>query len=144
MLTKRELIGFAVAPLPVVGPLLLMFTVILSSAPPDSGAAFEAAAELVLGSYLATLLIGLPIHLILRWKRRTSLAAHLGSTVVGASLPAGFALAYQALFPRWAGDNPFALTMWSRAGVTATLTFVAVACLCGWIFWAVAVRRRRT
>jgi hypothetical protein len=82
-LSKRELSGFALAPLPVVAPLLLMFGVIISSAPPDSGAAFEAGAQLVLGSYVATLLLGLPIHLILRWKGRHSLAAYLGFTVLG-------------------------------------------------------------
>lgn len=142
-LSKRELSGFALAPLPVVAPLLLMFGVILFSVPRDSGAAFEAGAQLVLGCYVATLLLGLPIHLILRWKGRHSLAAYLGLTDVGVAIMGGLALICEALFPMVPESNPFAFTMRGRFGVTATLASAAIACICAFIFWLVAVRRTR-
>lgn len=135
------MLGFALAPLPVVAPVLLMFAAIVSSVPPDSEAALQAAAELVVAFYVAAVLVGLPIHLILRWKQQTSLVAYLGSTVVGAALAGGLILALQGLSS--ANDNPFAITMWSAAGITATLTFVAIACLCATVFWIVAIRPSR-
>ena len=144
MLSRRELLGFALAPLPVVGPVIVMFAVILSTVPPDCVAAPQAAAELVFWSYIAAVVLGLPIHLVLRWKQQTGLLAYLGLAVVAATLVSGLALGLEGQFSDWAKGNPFAFTMWSRAGVVVTLIFAAVTCLCALIFWAVAVRRIRT
>jgi hypothetical protein len=137
-------LGFALAPLPVVAPVILMFAVILSAVPPDSVAALQAAAELVLWSYIAALVIGVPIHLFLRSKQQTGLLAYLGLTVMAAAVIGGLALVLAGQFSDWAKDNPFAFTMWSRAGVIVTLIFAAVSCLCAFIFWGVAVRRTGT
>jgi hypothetical protein len=145
MLSRRELLGFALAPLPVVGPVTLVFGIILLPLPPDSLAALQAASEVVFWSYVATVVFGLPIHLLLRSKQQTSLRAYLGLAVVAAiAVLSGLALVSDGLFSDWAKDNPFAFTMWSRAGVVLSLIFVAVACLCASVFWAVAVRRSQT
>ena len=143
MLSKRELLGFTLAPLPVAAPILLTFAMILSSVPPDSEAALQAAAGLVLASYAAALLIGLPVHLILRWKQQTSLVAYLGFTFTGAGLTGASVLICCSLFSCGAEDNPFSFRTWSAAGATATLMFAALACLCAFVFWAVAIKPAR-
>lgn len=94
-------------------------------------------------SYLATLILGLPIHLFLRRRWRTGLLAYLGLTIMGIAVASGLAFLMEDWFAA-RGNNPFAFTLWSRNGVILTLLFAAVACLCASIFWFIAVRRSRT
>lgn len=94
-------------------------------------------------SYLATLILGLPIHLFLRRRWRTGLLAYLGLTIMAVAVASGLALLLENQFAE-RGNNPFAFTLWSRNGFILTLLFAAVACLCAFTFWFVAVRRSRT
>lgn len=143
MLAKRDLIGFAVAPLPFLGPLLLMHCVILLDWPTDSRFILRSMLGLVLWSYAATLLIGLPIHLFLRWKGRRDLIAYLGATVVASILTGCISALMEGIFWPSRANNPFGFTMWSRFGLTAMLAFTAVASACAWVFWRFAVRQAR-
>ena len=143
MLRRREIMGFLLAPLPILTPFLLMFGVILSGAPSDSASLFEAMLEIVLLGYGATLLIGLPIHLVLRWKRQSGLSAYLALSVMSTLLIASILAVLERLFPPTVEDNPFGMVMWSRFGVTVTLTFAIIAALSAWVFWRVAVRQPR-
>jgi hypothetical protein len=142
MLGKRDVIGFALAPLPVLAPLLLAFAATLFTAPPDLADRLQAMIELVLMSYGTTLLIGLPVHLILRWKRRRSLAAYLSVTVTGVLLIGAAIAIGELLFPPSAPGNPHALRMLGSQGVMATLVFAVIASVSAWLFWIVAVRPR--
>lgn len=72
---KREAIGFTLAPLPVVAPIMLLFGIILLDRPYDSASVIEAGLELVLASYGIALLIGVPVHFALKRLRRFNLIA---------------------------------------------------------------------
>lgn len=141
MLRKRELVGFVLAPLPIVGPLLLGFGTLVSLSPGDGGAALRPAVEFLLWSYGATLLIGLPTHLILRWRRQSGLAAYLGLTAAWILAAAGLAAVAEAVMPP--SPNPFHLVMWSRFGMSVTLIGLAAASISAWVFWMIAVRKTR-
>jgi hypothetical protein len=144
MLGRREVMGFALAPLPVLGPLLLGFVAILFAHPPsDGGSAIDAMLQLILMGYGATLVIGLPVHLVLRWRRRSSLSAYLGLTVLSIAFIGGAFAVSDRFFPPVPDTNPFRLHMWSRFGIGVTLAFAIAAGLSASVFWRVAVRQRR-
>ena len=142
MLLKREAMGFALAPLPIVAPFTLMFGVILLDRPSDSASVVEAWLQLILASYGVALLIGVPVHFALKRIGRRSLRAYLGATTLGvASIVGGMGL-LQLLLPPSAEQNPFGFVLVSRAGMAAMLGFEGLALVGAWIFWCVSVRQQ--
>ena len=140
---EREAMGFALAPLPIVAPFILMFELILLDRPSDSPAVIEAGLQLILVSYGVTILIGVPVHFALRRLGRCSLRAYLGATGLGvATIGGAMGLLQQLLLPPLAEQNPHGLTLVSRAGMAAMLGFEVFALLGAWIFWHVSVRER--
>ena len=141
MLHKREVIGFIVAPLPFLAPFLVMFAVLFFDDPSELLVTAHLAATILVWSYGATLLVGMPVHLTLRRKGKRGLIAYLGLTFVGALVACAGAAIAEKLFIAPQEDNPFALTMWSSVGVKVTVLFAVLASICACIFWAIAVRR---
>ena len=140
MVGKREIKAFALAPLPVVTPVLLMFGFILVEAPRDGASVFGATLVMVLLIYGVTLLIGLPVHWMLQRKGQTALVAYLGFTVLAVFVLSGAFAVWNQLAPIYADGNPHSLRhMWSGYGVTMTLVFAALASLSASIFWCAAV-----
>jgi hypothetical protein len=142
MFRKREVIGFVAAPLPFLAPFLVMFGAILYSDPQEGPAIAEMAGTLLVSSYAATLLVGLPVHLTLRALEKRQLFAYLTLTFAGAVLAGALAAIGQKLFLPPQEDNPFQFNMWSRVGPKVTLAFAVVACISACIFWMIAVRPR--
>ena len=141
---KREIAAFALAPLLVTAPILIMIGFILASLPKDWPSAAGAMLELLLLCYVTTLIIGIPLHILLRWNRVVTLAAYAGSTAA-AIMSIAVALAIlDRLIPHPSSDNPFALHMWSGFGFRMTLVGAALASLSAAIFWSVAVRRPKS
>ena len=142
MFRKREVIGFVAAPLPFLAPFLVMFVAILFNDPAEWPAVADMAGTLLVWSYAATLLVGLPVHLTLRAFGKTHLFAYSTATFVGAVLAGALAAIGQKLFLPPQEDNPFRLDMWSSVGPRVTLAFAVVACISASIFWVIAVRPR--
>lgn len=140
MLSKREILGFALAPLPLIAPLLLMFAVVVFSAPTDRSSAVNAAFQLLVMAYGATFVIGVPVHLALRYRCRNSLAAYLGLTVSVIITICGVLALTERVLPPSVDDNPFRFQMWSRTGLTMMLALASAAALSAYVFWRVAVR----
>ena len=140
---KREIAAFALAPLPVVAPILIMFGLILVSLPRDWPSAAGAMLQLLLLSYGITLTIGLPLHLTLRRSGLVTLAAYAGTAAIAVvSVAVAFAI-FDRVLPQRADNNPFALHLWSGFGLRMTLAGAALASLSAAIFWCVAVRPSR-
>ena len=139
ILNKREIVGFALAPLPVLGPLTLLFAMIVMSGDTASAAAMI---ELPLMGYGATLLIGLPVHLYLRSRGRHELAAYVLLTAAGCVLIGATLAGYDALCPPSLQEDPFGMRMSGPFGAKVTIAFTGLACLGAWIFWRTAVRER--
>lgn len=139
---KREALGFALAPLPVVAPFTLLFGVILLDRTSDSGSVVEAWLQLVLASYGVALLIGLPVHFALKRIGRRSLRAYLVATTLGVASIVGGTGLLQLLLPPSAEQNPFGLSVVSRTGTVAMLGFEGLALAGAWIFWRVSIRQR--
>lgn len=141
---KREIIAFVLAPLPVVGPVVIMIGIILAGFPKDWADALGAMLKITVMSYGVTLLIGLPIHLLLYRNKRTALSAYTGLAAITVAILAGTFAALDWFLPASANANPFALHMWSGFGFRITLIAVALASLSAAIFWSVAVRKPRS
>ena len=139
---KREAMGFALSPLPIVAPFTLLFGVILLDRPSDSGSVVEAWFQLVLASYGVALLIGLPVHFALKRIGRRSLRAYMGATTLGVASIVGGTGFLQLLLPPSAEQNPFGLSVVSRTGTVAVLCFEGLALAGAWIFWRVSIRQR--
>jgi len=144
MLVKREVKAFALAPLPVVLPVLLMCGAILAEPPQHAADAFVVMFQSLAIIYGVTLVIGLPVHLLLRRKRQLALSSYLALTVLEVALVAGAAAIWDRLHRSSVTSNPFALHMWSAYGIKLTLVFAFLAALSASIFWSVAVRRPRS
>jgi hypothetical protein len=147
LLQSRAALGFALAPLPVLAPFLLLLATVMASEGSAWPYFLEAAPILVTISYMAALLVGLPTHLLLQWIGRTSLWAYLGLTetmiVLGYLAPT---VLLHALQPApGPNTNPHALSfiLWSREGVMLLLWLAALALPCALLFWFVAVRPTR-
>ncbi len=139
LLLKREMKGFALAPLPAVLPFTLLFGIILLDQPNDSASVIEAWMEIVVASYGASLLVGVPVHLILQRLRRRSLRSYfLTTTVVILMAALGFEL-FRLLIPTTPEANPFGFKLATRAGLAATLVVEALALTGSWIFWRTAI-----
>jgi len=141
---SREAKAFALAPLPVVGPMLIMFGAIAIVTPSEGARVFGAMLGLLVWTYGVTLLIGVPVHLLLQRTRQTALTAYIGLTFLTVSLIAGLFALWDRLSPRGKNDNPFALHMWSSYGLKIALVFAALASLSAAIFWCVAIRRPKS
>jgi hypothetical protein len=140
MLRGREIAGFALAPLPVLAPLLLICAAILTETPSDSADIVQVMLELVLMSYGATLLVGVPVHALLLWKQRKSLRAYSGLSAASVLVVGGTLVIVRELFPPHQ-INPFEITVGGRLAATAALAVVAA--LTAAVFWKVAVRPRQ-
>ncbi|MDP1028634.1 hypothetical protein Q5H91_15530 [Sphingomonas sp. KR1UV-12] len=139
MLLKREMKGFALAPLPAVLPFTLLFGIILLDQPDHSASVINAWMELVLASYGASLSVGVPVHLIHRQLRRRSLRSYLLTTTVMVLVAAlGFEL-FRLLVLTSPEANPFGFKLATRAGLAATFVVEALALTGSWIFWRTAI-----
>jgi hypothetical protein len=148
-MSEREMRAFALAPLPVLA-LALVLVVTGSVAAPDADALLIGLIGIVflaLFLYGAVLLIGLPIHLLLRRLRKTALVHYLGLVVLPILLLGiGFMIwVRRTLKPLSVGENPFSLSrLWANAGLATTLTFAAIAALSASTFWYAGVRKPKT
>lgn len=139
MSLKREAMGFALAPLPVAIPLAFLFGFILLDRPHDGESVLEALLQLILGSYGAALLIGLPIHFVLRGLGRYSLLAYLGATALSVAAIVGIIAISAGITPA-SVRNPHGIL--SSTGLNTVLIFAALSLACTSVFWWVSVRRR--
>ena len=141
-MSKQEITGFALAPLIVAVPLAVTFGLI-AYAQRDIQAFIEATSAIVLLSYGATLIFGLPIHLLMRRMGRTGLGAYLVASIIAVFLVSIATTVASQLIPPSAEDNPHSLLhIWSRLGLSVTLGFAFLALLTAGTFWGVAVRHR--
>jgi hypothetical protein len=148
-MSEREMRAFALTPLPVLALALLMS---MSTAVRDrSGDEFliSLVGTVILTAFLygAIILIGVPIHLLLRRLRKTALGYYLGLAVVPiVLLGVGLAIwARQTLKPLSPSENPFGLLrLWASGGIATTLTFAAIAALSASTFWYAGVRRPKS
>lgn len=125
----RVLQGFVFAPLPVLAPLLVL-----------NPEFFLTTLPLAFG---LTLLVGVPVHLLLRSRGKESLGAYLGSTAI-ASLAVLLVLAAIAHALR-DPDNPFAFSfgmMWTARFIIVAMLFLLCTSITAAFFWWIAVRRR--
>jgi hypothetical protein len=142
---RREVKAFALAPLPVVAPVLVLFGLMVFGAPRDAAAIFGPTMSMIAAIYGVTLLIGLPVHWLLQRTQRTALSAYLVLTVsVVFLLAAAFSIG-NWLVPTFADGSPHSLRhMWSLYRVVMTLVCAALAALSASIFWCTAVMPQRS
>ncbi|QNQ08340.1 hypothetical protein [Sphingomonas alpina] len=142
---EREIKAFALAPLPLVAPLLLAIAVnAVAGDTGDGGYAgvFFAMLAFALLSYVATLLIGIPIHLVLQHFRKTGLIHYLSLAVLPFLLLAGAIAVWLQLAPAPVPPvNPFGLYMNGGVAIKWTLVFAAIASLSATTFWYAGVRQ---
>ena len=141
MLKKQEIIGFILAPLPILIPLLLLFGFVLLDRPDDSWNVMEAMLQLMVLSYGMCLVIGAPVHFWLRHIEENSLAAYLGLTTGGIFVTGLILGGVERLTRTPAEENPFGLTTWSLFGLSALFCLAVAAIPSAFLFWYVAVRR---
>ena len=139
---KREAMGFALAPLPIVAPFTLMFGMILFDRPSDSASVVEVWLQLILASYGVALLIGVPVHFALKRIGSRNLRAYMGATTLGVASIAGGIGLLQLLLPPSAEPNPHGFILASLVGLAAMAGFEVLALAGAWIFWRVSVRQR--
>jgi len=145
---EREINAFALAPLPVLVPLL--FATGVKAVVGDMGDAtgadiFLAMLALVLFGYGAALLIGVPIHLVLRRFHKTALIDYLSLTVLPFVLLAGAIAVWLRLAAAPTPPvNPFGLYMQGGVVIKWTLAFAAIASLSATTFWYAGLRQPKT
>ncbi|HEX8554945.1 MAG TPA: hypothetical protein VF695_09580 [Sphingomonas sp.] len=145
---EREVKAFAMAPLPVVVPLI--FSIGVKAIVGDSGDAGVAGVLLailafVLISYGATLLIGIPIHLVLRRFRKRDLIHYVSAAVLPFVILAGAIAVWLQLDPVPTRPvNPFSVHANGGIAIRWTLVIAAVAALSATTFWYVGVRPQQS
>lgn len=139
---RRDFLGFVVAPLPAVAPLMLWAGAILFHQPKDSAGPLWAIFQLVLLCYAPTLLVGVPVHLLLQWRGRTSLITYSSVAVATVLIVFGVLAVSQRLIAP-VSDNPHRLMLWGGEGVLVALGCAFVALLSTCLFWTVAIRTPR-
>jgi hypothetical protein len=97
--------------------------------------------EFVQMAYGATLLIGVPVHALLRWKHRKSLKAYVSLSAASVLVVGTALVVVHELFPPHE-MVPFEITMWGR--LIATIAMAVLAALSAWVFWMVAVKQRHS
>jgi hypothetical protein len=125
---ERVILGFGLAPVPLLAPLLVFR--------PE---AFIAALPF---TYFAEILIGLPIHLLLMRLNRRDVGTYVAITGLVALIAVFATAAISHAFRD--PQNPFALTiedLLSRMGLVFGL--VICACVTAALFWWIAVRETR-
>ncbi|WP_221239244.1 hypothetical protein [Sphingomonas xinjiangensis] len=122
--------------------LTLLFGIILLDRPSDSASVIEAWLQLVVASYGVCLLVGTPVHLVLRWQNRCSLPTYLVATTAVVAVIAAAIGIFQLLLPASPEQNPHGFHLASRAGLAAMLLFEGAAVTGASIFWRVSVRQR--
>ena len=137
---KREVVGFALAPLPVIVPFTLLFAFTLIDQPTDSAFAVEAWFEIVLGGYGVAISVGVPAHFLLRRLGRSDLRSYLVAATVGVAAIAVAIGLLQLAIPVSPERNPHGMTLASVFGMTVVLVFEAFALIGAWIFWRVSIR----
>ena len=144
----REIKAFGLAPLPLVVPLLLPIG--LRAVVGDTGDAGYAGVlfamlAFALFSYFATLLIGVPIHLVLRRLEIRGLLYYVGLAVLPFVLFAGtIAVWVQLAPPPVPPVNPFSVLANVGEVIKWTLAFAAIASLSATTFWYVGVRHPKS
>ena len=139
---RRDFLGFAVAPLPAVAPLMLSAGAILFDQGKDTAGPLWAIFQLILICYAPTFLIGLPVHLLLQWRGQTSLIAYSSVTAATVLIAFGVLAVSQRLIAP-VSDNPHRLLLWGGEGVLVALGCAFVALLSACLFWTVAIRTQR-
>jgi hypothetical protein len=139
---KREAVGFALVPLPVVAPFTLLFGVIVLDRPSDSASVIEAWFQIVFASYCVALLVGVPSHFALRRLGRSSLRSYLGAATLGVAAIAVATGLLQIVLPASPERNPHGMTLASASGLAGMLIFEGFALIGAWIFWRVSIRPR--
>src|SRR4051812_25088087 len=142
-ISRRVVLGFVLAPLPVVGPIPLLEAILLVGMPEDGANLASDMMLMVFGGYGVCLLLGIPIHLILARKGRSDLASYLLAVVAAVFAAACMAALLELRFRPSLERNPFGWSMWSRFGISATVIAAVLSCACASIFWKVAVARPR-
>ena len=137
---KREVVGFALAPLPVIAPFTLLFGYILLDQPNDSASVIEAWFQIVLGGYGIVLFVGVPAHLALRRLGRSDLKSYLMAATLGVAAVAVAIGLLELAIPVSPERNPHGMTLASVFGITVVLVFEAFALIGAWIFWRVLIR----
>lgn len=141
----REIRAFALAPLPVLVPLLLAIGVnAVVGDTGDAGATgvFLAMLAFALFGYGATVLIGLPVHLVLQRFRKVGLINYLSLTILPFALFAGaIAVWLQLASAPVPPVNPFSPYMQGSVVIKWTLAFAAMASLSATTFWYAGVRQ---
>ena len=137
---KREAVGFALAPLPVVAPFTLLFGVIFLDQPNDSASVVEAWFQILLGSYGVALSVGVPAHFALRRLGRSDLSSYLIAATLGVAAIAVAIGLLELAIPVSPERNPHGMTLASVSGITAVLVFEGFALIGAWIFWRVSIR----
>ena len=145
---EREIKAFALAPLPVVAPLLLAIgvnAVIGDTGDAGAAAIFLAMWMVVLFGYGTTLVIGIPVHLLLRRFRKTRLIYYVALAALPFLLLAA-AIAFHLRFgpAPLPPVNPFGLYQQGALVIKWMLAFAAIASLCASMFWYAGVRRPRS
>jgi hypothetical protein len=145
---ERVIKAFALAPLPVVVPLLLatgVNAVVGDTGDATSADIFVVMLALVLLSYGATFFVGIPVHFVLRRFRRAALIDYLSLTVAPFVLLAGAIAVWRLLAPAPAPPvNPFGLYAEGGTFIKWILAFAAVASLSAATFWYVGVRQPKS
>lgn len=142
---EREIRAFTLAPLPWVVPLLLAIGV--NAGVGDTGDAgyagtFVAMVVFALLSYVAILLIGSPIHLVLKHFQRTGLIHYLSLAALPFVLLAGAIAAWTQLGPAPGPTvNPHGVYMNGGFAIKWMLVFAAIASLSAATFWYAGVRQ---
>jgi hypothetical protein len=158
--TEREILGFALAPMPFVGPPVLVGSAALLWQ--FHSAILWLILAVIVAGYTTTLMVGIPVHLFLRRTNRRRLSHYLMATlavtinvVIAAAVVAAFynahELAQHKIIPGSAEsgmtevENPFGPPpSWSRAiwGVVVFgMTLAIPACISAALFWQIAVRQ---
>ena len=144
----REIRAFALAPLPFLVPQLLAMG--LRAVVGDTGDAGYAGVlfamlAFALLSYFATLLIGVPIHLVLRRFEKRGLLYYTVLAVLPFVLVAGTIAVWVQLAPATVPPvNPFSVLANVGEAIKWTLAFAAIASLSATTFWYVGVRQPKS
>jgi hypothetical protein len=143
---RQEIKAFALAPLPVLVPLLLAIGVnAVVGDTGDAGATgvFLAMLAFTLFGYGTTVLIGLPIHLVLQRSHKVGLINYLSLTILPFALFAGaIAVWLQLASAPVPPVNPFGLYMQGSVVIEWMLVSAAIASLSAATFWYVGVKQR--
>ena len=134
---RRAILGFALAPLPVLSPFVFGIALSLFSQDRDSTSFAIFNAKILVAGYGLTLLFGVPIHLYLKRTGRTRFGPYFALSAASAVVMSAALIFYQLLIP---STGPFALHLSAQESLTGTMGLILVCGFTASIFWRIAVR----